>query len=49
MNFSRFADRVKKAGFYIPFTFYFLVFAAALFICQRTFLQDQTNGEFFIF
>ena len=44
MNFSRTADRIKQAAFYIPFTIYFVVFAIAAIIGFKMLDNDQINA-----
>lgn len=44
MNFSRTADKIKHAAFYIPFTIYFVVFAIAAIIGFKMLDNDQINA-----
>lgn len=44
MNFSRTADRIKQAAFYIPFTIYFVVFAIAAIMGFKMLDNDQINA-----
>jgi hypothetical protein len=45
INFSQTRDKIKQAGFYIPFTIYFVVFALAAFIAGKMLGQNEINSD----
>jgi hypothetical protein len=45
ITFSQTRDRIKRAGFYIPFTIYFVVFAAAAFVGGKMLGQNEINAN----
>jgi len=45
INFEQIREKIKQSGFYIPFTIYFVVFAATAFIGNKLLTQNEINAD----
>ncbi|HEX8277220.1 MAG TPA: hypothetical protein VF540_00940, partial [Segetibacter sp.] len=45
MTFSRTTDKIKRTGFYIPFTIYFVVFAVAVILSRNLLNNNEINAN----